>query len=73
MKIRYVPYIIAVTFVLAISAWAQDESPQNATAWYGYEGYHPFVEGKPWGLMLEGYVKRNNIITEPQDCFFARG
>ena len=73
MKIRYVPYIIAAIFVFAISARAQDETPQNATAWYGYEGYHPFVEGKPWGLMLEGYVKRNKIITEPQGLFFRAG
>ena len=73
MKLRHMPYIIALTFVFAISAWAQDETPQNATAWYGYEGYHPFVEGKPWGLMLEGYVKRNKIVTEPQGLFFRAG
>jgi hypothetical protein len=73
MKLRQVPYIIAATLVFAISAWAQDETPQNATAWYGYEGYHPFVEGKPWGLMLEGYVKRNEIITEPQGLFYRAG
>lgn len=59
--------------VLVFSAWAQDETPQNATAWYGYEGYHPFVEGKPWGIMLEGYVKRNKIVTEPQGLFFRAG
>ena len=38
-----VPYIIAATFVFAISAGPETRHA-NATAWYGYEGYHPFVE-----------------------------
>jgi predicted RNA polymerase sigma factor len=41
MKLKQVPYIIAATFVFAISVWTQDETPQNATAWYGYGGRRP--------------------------------
>ncbi len=66
-------YICLAALVLAAGVAAQDETPQNATAWYGYEGYHPFEEGKPWGLMLEGYVKRDKIITEPVGVFFRVG
>lgn len=51
---------------------AQDDdggTPQNAVAWYGYEGFHPFREGRPWGLFLEGYVKRNDIVVDPVALF----
>jgi hypothetical protein len=48
-------------------------APVNFTGWYGYEGYHPFTEGKPWGLMVEGYIKRNEVVVDPMQWFFRVG
>jgi hypothetical protein len=43
---------------------AQDDTPVNGAGWYGYQGNHPFVEDKPWGLYVDGYIKRNDVITD---------
>lgn len=43
----------------------------NYTGWYGYEGYHAFREGKPWGLMGEAYWIRDEVILK-QNALFAR-
>jgi len=66
---------LMVLFVLvagAASVFAQG-TPQNATAWYGYEGFHPFREGEPWGLFSEGYIKRNRIILDDLSYFYRVG
>jgi len=63
--------ILSFTFVSLI--FAQSETPHNATAWYGYEGYHKFNRDKPWGLFLEGYIKRQDIIVKPMQWFFRLG
>jgi hypothetical protein len=47
--------------------------PVNTTGWYGYEGYHPFKEGNPLGLMVEGYIKRDNVVLDPMQWFFRIG
>jgi hypothetical protein len=49
------------------------DAPVNYTGWYGWEGYHPFVEGDPWGLMLEGYLKRDEVALAPLSWFARVG
>jgi len=65
-----------IIFLFGLSCFynlqAQDV-PVNFTGWYGYEGYHPFREGKPWGLMVEGYIKRNHVVVDPMQWFGRLG
>lgn len=45
--------------------------PVNYTGWYGYDSYHRFKEEKPWGLWIESYWIRDEIIMK-QNGLFAR-
>ncbi len=45
--------------------------PVNFTGWYGYDAYHRFKEDKPWGLWIESYWIRQDVITK-QNALFAR-
>ncbi len=45
------------------------QTPVNGAGWYGYEGGHPFTEGNSWGLLLQGYIKRNDVITDNMALF----
>ncbi|HSY62519.1 MAG TPA: DUF2490 domain-containing protein [Cytophaga sp.] len=56
--------LLPVTHVIA-------QTPVNYTGWYGYEGYHAFREGNPWGLMGEAYWIRDEVILK-QNALFAR-
>ena len=65
--------VTIAVLLLCASAQAQ-EMPVNFTGWYGYEGYHPFEAGEPWGLFGEGYIKRNDhAILEPMQYFVRLG
>ncbi len=66
---------ICITGLLAIHTIAlhAQSPPVNFTGWYGYEGYHPFHEGKAWGLFAEGYIKRNDVIIEEMQYFIRVG
>ena len=68
-------FALAVIFFAlnAIAVLAQADLPVNAGGSYGYEGYHPFVEGKPWGVVLEGYFTRNKILIDPASYFLRVG
>lgn len=68
-KLRFA--VAAAVALMFCATRGQAETPVNATGWYGYEGYHPFVEGEPWGAMLEGYIKRNDVILN-ELSYFAR-
>jgi hypothetical protein len=57
----------------AFSQSGSSKTPVNAVGWYGYEVYHPFIQGKPWGLMSEAFAMRDNIITDPMQWFFRIG
>lgn len=48
-------------------------SPVNFTGWYGYEGFHPFQEGKHWGFFGEAIIKRQDIILEEAQLFLRVG
>jgi hypothetical protein len=64
------PLLLAALLALTSSTAARaEETPQNLTTWTGYEGYHPFREGRPWGLMLEGYLKRSDFLAEDLSLF----
>lgn len=67
---RWAPWCVALA-VLSVSARADaQETPTNFAGWYGYEGYNPVHRGSPWGIMLEGYVKRVDwALLEPQGVF----
>lgn len=69
---KKIAYIVLVSFFIPFYTQAQD-TPVNFTGWYGYEGYHPFTEGKPWGLMVEGYIKRDEVVVQPMQWFFRAG
>ena len=72
MLVRYAFAAILLPLItLAVSA--QSEVPVNAGGAYGYEGYHPFAEGKPWGVVLEGYFVRNKILIDPASYFLRVG
>jgi len=47
--------------------------PVNYTGWYGYEGYHAFKEGNPWGLMGEAYWIRDQVILKQNALFIRAG
>jgi Protein of unknown function (DUF2490) len=66
-------FVLLFTLFARASSICAQSTPQNATAWYGYEGFHPFREGEPWGLFVEGYVKRNRIILDDLSYFFRIG
>lgn len=46
---------------------------QNVAAWVGYEMYLPFKEDGRWGLLLEGYSKGNDFVSELQGSFYRVG
>lgn len=68
-------YALAAIFLMlsAVAAFAQADVPVNAEGVYGYEGYHPFTEGKPWGVVLEGYFTRNRVVTDAASYFLRVG
>jgi hypothetical protein len=63
-KLQLVTQWVLVWLVLGLVGSAQEQTPVNGAGWYGYEGDHPFIEGKPWGLYVEGYIKRNDVLTD---------
>lgn len=66
------PPALAVLWWMAMGAQVAAQSyPVNFTGWYGYDAYHPFKEEKPWGLWVESYWIRDEVILE-QNAFFAR-
>jgi Protein of unknown function (DUF2490) len=63
-----------ILFIALIShgASAQTSSyPVNYTGWYGYDAYHRFHEEKPWGLWIESYWIRQDVIVK-QNALFGR-
>lgn len=67
-------YFYKIIFVIIAPLTANGQStPVNFTGWYGYEGYHPFKEGKPWGFFGEGYIKRNDVIIDRMQEFLRIG
>ena len=68
MQQKKIFFILLLAFSTYFELAYSQKQPVNFTGWYGYEGYHPFVEGKPWGIMVEGYAKRNQVIVEPMQC-----
>jgi hypothetical protein len=46
---------------------------QNVAAWVGYEMYLSFKENGRWGLLLEGYSKGNQFVSELQGSFYRVG
>lgn len=70
---KLLPKLIIITLLLITVAETHAQTPVNFTGWYGYEGYHPFVEGKPWGFFGEGYLKRNHVITDRMQEFIRLG
>jgi len=62
--------IVVLNLMLAIRSEAQSY-PVNFTGWYGYDAYHRFREGKPWGLWIESYWIRQDVILK-QNALFAR-
>jgi len=65
----FIAFFIAINYP-STSTLAQS-TPINYTGWYGYDAYHPFQEGKPWGLWIESYWIRNHVITD-KNALFAR-
>lgn len=67
--------IITVFFIVAISKidLHAQSPPINFTGWYGYEGFHQFQEGKPWGLFGEAIIKRQDVILEEAQYFLRVG
>ena len=47
--------------------------PNNFAAWVGFEMYLPFHEGGKWGLLLEGYAKGNDFLSQSQGTFYRIG
>jgi hypothetical protein len=45
----------------------------NVAAWVGFEMYLPFEEEGRWGLLLEGYSKGNDLVSELQGSFYRIG
>ena len=70
--IKKIFLLVVIHFSIYTLGLAQ-KVPVNFTGWYGYEGYHPFTAGKPWGLMLEGYIKRAEVVVQPMQWFFRAG
>src|SRR5262245_16554013 len=59
--------------VLVIAAWSPPCSGQSAVlprtaenfqTWLQFEGYHPFREGRPWGVFFELQNKFNHGIFD---------
>lgn len=67
---RFAALVILLTVLLAFKMRAQDY-PVNYTGWYGYDSYHRFKENKPWGLWVEAYWIRDEIILK-QNALFGR-
>jgi hypothetical protein len=67
--------ILALVFCIGLAF--QDTSvqaqsyPVNFTGWYGYDAYHAFKEDEPWGLWIESYWIRQDVIMK-QNALFAR-
>ncbi|HRI20255.1 MAG TPA: DUF2490 domain-containing protein [Panacibacter sp.] len=70
---KLIPKLILINLLVLSVAKMYGQTPVNFTGWYGYEGYHPFTEGKPWGFFGEGYIKRNHGITDRMQEFLRLG
>jgi len=72
IKIPIKRFIIMVLLVPPCSPSAIAQTmPVNFTGWYGYNSNHNFREGNPWGLWIESYWIRQDVILE-QNALFAR-
>nr|WP_198999620.1 DUF2490 domain-containing protein [Flavobacterium sp. ASV13] len=69
-KILFV--LMVLNLLISVQANAQ-KMVQNVAAWIGYEMYLPFKEEGRWGLLLEGYSKGNDFISELQGSFYRAG
>ena len=67
---RIIVLIFFMKLVSAMPIHAQSY-PVNFTGWYGYDAYHTFKEDKPWGLWIESYWIRQDVILK-QNALFAR-
>ena len=59
--------ILLVGGTFAARAQTEDEALINYVGWYIYEGKHPFVKDKPWGLFVALEVQRDDIIRHKLD------
>ncbi len=57
--------------ILSPAQLSAQSYPVNFTGWYGYDAYHRFHEDKPWGLWIESYWIRQDVILK-QNALFAR-
>ena len=60
-------------FIFPTASTQAQSTPINYTGWYGYDSYHRFQEGKPWGLWVEAYWIRQDVITEKNAAFARLG
>jgi hypothetical protein len=65
--------VILIGFIILSNTATKAQTPNNFTGWYGFDNYHPFYKGGRWAIALEGYVERNNLITDPLALFFRGG
>jgi Protein of unknown function (DUF2490) len=63
-KLWIVTQALLSWLIFSLVGNAQEDTPVNGAGWYGYQGNHPFIEGGPWGLFIEGTIKRNDVITD---------
>lgn len=50
-----------------VSGQTTDDASINYVGWYIYEGKHPFVKDKPWGLFTALELQRDDIIRHNLD------
>ena len=70
-SIRIIIAIFLIEYFIPISQAQAQSYPVNFTGWYGYDAYHALKEDKPWGLWIESYWIRQNVILD-QNALFAR-
>ena len=69
-------YKVGIIFIMLLINYGRldaQNAPVNLTGWYGYEGFHPFKEGKPWGLFGEAIIKRNHLVIDRMQEFVRLG
>lgn len=68
---RIIAFSILIGITLSNTPVQAQSYPVNFTGWYGYDAYHSFKEDKPWGLWIESYWIRQDVIFK-QNGLFAR-
>lgn len=67
-NIKIITYLV---LLISLKSFSQRSFTPNTNGWFMYFGTHKF--SPKWGLHLEAQLRRNEIVTKPQQLLFRTG